>query len=209
MYLWDLHVHTTYSNREGFHDNELDPEEMVIAAKMAGLTGVVVTEHDTVERSKPIEAIAQKHGLLLLRGMEYTSLLGHLLVYGIDRDDFCPPGAMPHEVIKRAPLVIPSHPFKGYPDMSGPILRTPEFKGIHAIEVYNGHVTTSPEQNERAHQIAEEMNLPGTAGSDAHASHWVGNYVTAFEDPFEDMKGFLAAMQSGRFRAMKNPHWIG
>lgn len=39
----DLHMHTTFS------DGRLTPEELVAAAKTAGLSYMAITDHDTVE----------------------------------------------------------------------------------------------------------------------------------------------------------------
>ena len=39
----DLHMHTTFS------DGKLTPEELVAAAKNAGLHYMAITDHDTVE----------------------------------------------------------------------------------------------------------------------------------------------------------------
>ena len=39
----DLHVHTSFS------DGKLTPEEIVAAAKAAGLTYLAITDHDTVD----------------------------------------------------------------------------------------------------------------------------------------------------------------
>ena len=39
----DLHMHTTFS------DGKLTPEELVAAAKAAGLKYIAITDHDTVD----------------------------------------------------------------------------------------------------------------------------------------------------------------
>ena len=39
----DLHMHTTYS------DGKLTPEELIAAAKAAGLRYIAITDHDTVD----------------------------------------------------------------------------------------------------------------------------------------------------------------
>ena len=39
----DLHIHTTFS------DGQLTPEEVVTAAKAAGLSYIAITDHDNVD----------------------------------------------------------------------------------------------------------------------------------------------------------------
>ena len=64
MYL-DLHLHTTaYSPC-----SSMSPDELMIAAKDAGLDGVCITEHNIVWPLEDVEAISKKHGLPVFRGV--------------------------------------------------------------------------------------------------------------------------------------------
>jgi len=75
----DLHTHTRAS------DGTQTAEELVRAAKAAGLDVLGLTDHDTAEAWEPAERAAEEVGIALVRGMEIsTRHLGrgvHLLAY--------------------------------------------------------------------------------------------------------------------------------
>lgn len=69
-----LHVHTTLSDGGG------TPEEVIAAARAAGLGYVVVTDHNNLD-AKPFEGY--RDGVLVLVGSELSTTAGHLLSLGI------------------------------------------------------------------------------------------------------------------------------
>ncbi|HET7746473.1 MAG TPA: PHP domain-containing protein, partial [Vicinamibacteria bacterium] len=69
-----LHVHTTASDGGG------TPEEVVAAARAAGLHFVVLTDHNTLA-PKPIEGV--RDGLLVMVGTEVSTTDGHVLGIGL------------------------------------------------------------------------------------------------------------------------------
>ena len=81
---YDLHVHTTHS------DGGCSPGEVVRAASNVGLTGLAITDHDTVSAVAIARLEAARLGVELIPGVELTAikdgreihLLGHLV-----RDD--------------------------------------------------------------------------------------------------------------------------
>ena len=79
--LIDLHSHTWPRS----HDSVLNPDDLVVRAKAAGLDAVVFTEHDTVWDMKSIEELRAKHNFLVLAGVEISTDDGHILAFGIDR----------------------------------------------------------------------------------------------------------------------------
>jgi hypothetical protein len=70
-----LHVHTTRSDGRG------TVEEVVAAAKDAGLGFVVLTDHNDFAPREP----AFVHGVLLIPGVELSTEQGHLLAFGMQR----------------------------------------------------------------------------------------------------------------------------
>src|SRR4051794_14574925 len=74
----DLHVHTIYSQ-----DSLLAPEDMIERALDLGLDGICVTEHDSLVASRTAEEFAEGTPLIVFRGVEATTDIGHLLVYGV------------------------------------------------------------------------------------------------------------------------------
>lgn len=81
----DLHTHTTAS------DGRHRPAEVVRMAKEAGLSGVAVTDHDTVAGIAEAISAGAEHGIRVLPGVEIsTSAEGrdiHILGYGFRADD--------------------------------------------------------------------------------------------------------------------------
>jgi len=79
----DLHSHTICS------DGTDSPSELVHKAHAAGLQGLSITDHDTIDAYTPeIFSLAQKLGLQLLPGVELSSeqdgISVHVLGYNID-----------------------------------------------------------------------------------------------------------------------------
>ncbi|HVO12084.1 MAG TPA: CehA/McbA family metallohydrolase [Vicinamibacteria bacterium] len=72
-----VHVHTRLSDGGG------PPEEVIEAARAAGLGFVAITDHNNLD-AKPLEGYHQ--GVLVLVGTEISTPSGHLLGLGLDHD---------------------------------------------------------------------------------------------------------------------------
>lgn len=87
---YDLHTHTVYS------DGLVTPEELVKRAKQKGLTGLALTDHDTVDGLPSFLAAGKAYGLHCIPGVELSTELDgvefHILGYQLD---FC------HEELRR------------------------------------------------------------------------------------------------------------
>lgn len=81
----DLHIHTHYS------DGLKSPKEMLELAAQAGLAGVGICDHDTVEAIPEALKLAQEMGLLVVPGVELSSQHSgkdiHILGYFIELDN--------------------------------------------------------------------------------------------------------------------------
>ena len=84
----DLHMHTTFS------DGKLTPEELVAAAKNAGLHYMAITDHDTLGGIKKIDRnkdFIKESGIKIINGIEISahSDIGtmHILGYDFDLDN--------------------------------------------------------------------------------------------------------------------------
>ena len=82
----DLHTHSSFS------DGTLSPEELVLAARAAGLSAVALTDHNTVAGLGEFLAAAERHGIEGIPGTEISSSLGeremHIVGLGIRPDAF-------------------------------------------------------------------------------------------------------------------------
>lgn len=72
-----VHVHSTLSDGGG------TPEEIIRAARAAGLGFVSITDHNVVD-AKPLEGY--RDGVLVLVGAELSSTVGHILALGLGED---------------------------------------------------------------------------------------------------------------------------
>lgn len=71
----DLHCHTTCS------DGSLTPKEIIAHAKAVGLSGLSITDHDTVAAYEEALPAAEQVGLKLGIGIEFSSQEGDLSVH--------------------------------------------------------------------------------------------------------------------------------
>ncbi|MFH1087713.1 MAG: PHP domain-containing protein, partial [Chloroflexota bacterium] len=70
---------------------------------------------------------------------------------------------------------------------------------VDAIEVFNSR-SLSPGSAEKARQVADEYNLPASAGSDAHTPHELGNAYVEMPD-FKGKEDFLDSLRQGKIFA--------
>src|SRR3972149_1784555 len=79
--LIDLHTHT----RPLSHDSLLTPDDLIEAAKAAGLDAVCLTEHDFTWDPQAVRELARRHSFRIIPAIEVNTEDGHLLAFGIDR----------------------------------------------------------------------------------------------------------------------------
>jgi len=82
--LIDLHLHTTAS------DGTLSPSELVFRARVARLSTIAITDHDTTAGTRAARAVARDTGVELIPGVEISAVDAgrdvHMLAYFIDPD---------------------------------------------------------------------------------------------------------------------------
>jgi predicted metal-dependent phosphoesterase TrpH len=79
----DLHCHTKYS-----YDCYLEPLDLIERAKELNSDGICITEHYSFTLFRHIENIHQGNDFLIFRGLEISTNMGHLLVYGVKGDSW-------------------------------------------------------------------------------------------------------------------------
>ena len=199
----DLHVHTTaYSPCSA-----MSPDEMMRAAKEAGVDGICLTEHNKIWPMEQARALSAKHGLAVFRGMEITTTGGDILVFGFEVEplEMWTPAVLKEKVDKVGGVAIAAHPFRGFLLFGFSALHTcledamenPTFSHVHGLKTCNSMATD--EENELARKVAEGLGLLTAGGSDAHQTRAVGTGFTCFEDRVADEKELVAAILSGRF----------
>ena len=213
----DLHVHTHLSD-----DSKTPPQKYVEAAikSGAGLGAICFTEHRKFPRDPEIDRVyselSDTHGILIIKGVEADTDLGHLLLFGLNEEvlrRFDPE----HRMLKSAHLIdviykeggiaIPAHPFRD----SGYGVRLEDLLAKHgsalsAVEAINGQ--NSPTENERAQAATEKLGLTALGGSDAHfpTPHWFLTCATELERPIKDVGELCVELRAGRARPYRFPH---
>jgi len=219
--LIDLHTHT----RPLSHDSLLSPDELVEAAKAAGLNAVCLTEHDFTWDPEKARDLAQRHSFTVIPGIEVNTEDGHFLAFGLNRYVY----GM-HRTVELARLVdaaggalVAAHPHRRqlppYGGPSGPwhlrhdsdpeetsiwgkalegAAANPAYGYVCAMETINGRGS----QRENAFSVAlcERLGLPAVASSDAHLRSDVGRCATEFETRIDGVEGLIAELRAGRCR---------
>lgn len=208
--IFDLHIHTSWNSA----DSNLHPVQLIQEARRLGLSGVVVTEHDKGWDRFQARDLAAEHNFLFLRGMEVSTDLGHILVYGLDE---YVSGIRQAEKLRRVVdeaggAMVVAHPFRRAftadfrngkeptPMTLDEAIRRPVFDLVHGVEVCNGG--SVDRENRLAMQVCEALGRAPTGGSDAHSDLGIGCYATQFDDTIRTEADVIAALLQGRCRAV-------
>jgi predicted metal-dependent phosphoesterase TrpH len=180
----------------------MDPFALVRRAQELGLDGVVITEHDwlwTVQELDELRAAAP--GLVILAGVEVTTVEGHFLAYGVS-NPFAIPKQIPvaelcHEVHRQGGAVVAAHPYR-WDQPFDAILRDerPELDGI---ELMTGHMDEACRR--KAAEVFRHLSLAGIGSSDAHDVEALGVCYTDFDATIRDNRGLVGAIRDRRAAA--------
>jgi len=205
---FDLHTHTIYSKKHGAvkmlwrFDSTCTPGSIVRRATERGLSGVAVTDHDTIEGGLQTRRLAKEVGsnLIIIVGEEVSTLDGHILALGVTAP--ITPGLSAEETVdmihSAGGIAVPSHPFHPNPRLAlGD--RIDQIANIDAVEVFNSYNLAS--RNRRALQAAIRLHKPVTGGSDAHIVDMIGNGLTYLPASVTDEESAIKAIQNGESSA--------
>jgi predicted metal-dependent phosphoesterase TrpH len=197
----DLHCHTKYSL-----DNVFDPVQLIREAYEKGLDGVCITDHFSVEASRPVDKIKKPEGFLVFRGVEISTTLGHMLAFGLRDDAWNIWGRYlhldTHEVAasfrSKGGICVPSHPYRPVESMAELAFDRSLFDAVEAVNGAN-----LPEWNERAVEKAGIMGMPCIGGSDCQGPGKVGRAYTVFDNPVATLADLVEEIRQGRCRPEK------
>lgn len=175
---------------------------------------MALTEHDPPDHADAISHMTAA-GLLAVTAREVSCVGAHLLVFSDDQ-----------ELLRTIPRVVdPHHPMLHRNDIAvvwahpaapsgssayAPVAADPErLRGVvHAVEILNGRHLHFPEAVDRAEQLAAELGVGRTAGSDAHRPEDVGRCFTAMDaDPSRATSGVVDAIRDGRVEPVLSRAW--
>jgi predicted metal-dependent phosphoesterase TrpH len=200
----ELHCHTYHSK-----DSLMLPARMLEICRRKGLDRIAITDHNTIDGALEAQSLAPERVIV---GEEIMTERGELLGYFLN--ETIPPGLSPQETIERlrdqGAVISVSHPFDSVRKGSW---EEPDLREIlpfvDAIETFNARVW-SRGANERAQALADEIGIPGTVGSDAHAYLELGRAylrMTEFEGPAE-MRAALHTAEVAARRSSPLVHFL-
>ena len=188
--LIDLHIHEKQFSKDSF----LALEEIVEIAKENGLDAICITDHDSMGLREYAAEYTKKTGFPIFVGIEFYSLQGDILAFGIDSypDKRVSAQEFIDYVHAQGGVVIAAHPFRH--NRRGLEDNLATLKGVDAVEILNG--STMPDATMMAVQYAKKYGFATTGGSDCHYPHKVGTCATYFEEPIHTMDELVAAIKN-------------
>ena len=206
----DLHTHSIKSD-----DGRAKVENYCqwIRSKELPIDGFVLTEHRQHDFDSDYSSLAEKHGLVILKGSEVETEYGHVLVFGVTEPltrafDFSSINLSLENVIEtceaHGAVAVPCHP--GRPRV-GMFAHTEELGipgGVKIVEIFNGGSRDNEDQI--AIDNAEELGYQGIGGSDSHIVSHIGRCGTAFTNDIHEMADLVSALQAGEFKAISFKH---
>ena len=184
MFNLDLHVHSNYS-----YDSNLSPEKIIKISRKKGLSGIAITDHNTINGSIKAKSLA-KDDIMIILGSEITTekgdLIGLFLNDNIKSRRFID---VIDAIRDQGGISVLPHPYKN--KFADPV---DLIKNVDLVEVMNARI--SNKLNQKASILSKKFGKGIVAGSDAHTSFEVGRVQSIlsgkqiFKDD-EDVKKFL------------------
>lgn len=221
MYKYELHLHSSGCSKCAVST----AVQMVDAARKAGYSGVVFTNHfyygntcvdkslpwkDFVDRYKndyiTAKGYAEQFDFDVLFGIEEWYEAGkEALIYGLEPEVLYDAPYMFEQDIhkissfvrKNGGFIVAAHPFRNRPYIPEPD-KVPDLTLFDALEV-NNHFN-NPEDNRKAALLALEHNMTGTSGGDIHNACDLGQSGLAFESRIKTGAELVKALKARKFK---------
>ena len=207
--IFEMHTHTRFGSSCSY----MTPEDMVQQAVNVGLDGICITEHDIPWDPDDVQKLSDRFGILVIGGIEVSTELGEVLVWGYHEPVFDIEGIqdLRTRVDGAGGIMAAAHPFRGSFEyvtvekkgrvnlMIDEASHGDVFKWVDAMEVFNGR---APDWEIKLSRIVcDKLRLKGIGGSDAHNISSVGDCVTVFHNPIRNESEFIEELKAGRFYA--------
>jgi len=175
---YDLHTHTKYSS-DGF----LNPEKIVKIAAKRGLSGIAVTDHDTIKGGLETKKYEDENFKVIIGCEVSTSkgeIIGLYLYDEIKSNDFYD---VIDEIKAQDGIIVVPHPFDEWRNSAD--LTNEDYKLVNSIEIFNSRCVEY-KYNHNAELFAKKNDIGTTGGSDAHFGNEIGNAGVIIEN--DDIK---------------------
>ena len=192
---YDLHIHTIFS------DGTMTVKDVLKKAKYIGLSGISITDHDTLSSSLKALSMQKDYGILVIPGVEVSTRYGHILVYGLTELKYSSINELADIVHENDGLLAIAHPYGKFTFLKYPIVDMAEIlEKADAIECYNGKTIHS--SNVKAEHLANKLKKPCIGGSDAHIIEEVGSVLTLISENVESIDDFISAVKKGNTKVL-------
>ena len=197
MYTVDLHAHTRFFHgreRAAAYYDPLGVRLLAGAARLRGLDGVALTNHDYYREFDLGDAGPDGRFAETIPGIEISTTRGHVLVVGPDPPRRTEPGDLsPAEAVDlahdRGCAAIVAHPYRNS------TVREVD-ADFDAVEINGKH----PRTEEWVRELADRHGLPLVGGSDAHFPIEVGRAYTEVDAEEFSPEAVVEAIRDGRVR---------
>ncbi len=225
MYKYEMHLHSKGCSLCSI----ATAEELIVAAKNNGYSGVVFTNHffrgnTSIDRKLPWESFVSAYEEDYLRAKAFGEQLDFDVIFGIEEGlgkgkEILIYGLGP-EIIKSNPefksmqlpelykfihknggFAVCPHPFRQRDYIIEPD-KEPDFRYFDAIEVSN-HCNTI-EENLKAVDFAKSNGMKMIAGGDAHSVGGIGYSGLAFKKRIKNSKELVRQLKSNNYRLIVN-----
>jgi predicted metal-dependent phosphoesterase TrpH len=205
----DLHNHSIRSD-----DGKARVENYCQWIRRRGLPldGFVLTEHRQFDAESDYRALADEHGLLILKGSEVETDYGHVLVFGVNEAvlaafDFgridLPLPLVLREAERCGAVAVPCHPGRPNVGLFSHYGARGAVPGVAIVETLNGGSRAG--ENELSRAEAEKWGYRAVGGSDAHIVSHIGRCATRFEAPIRHEADLVEALRVGRYEPIAWP----
>lgn len=205
--LLDLHTHSIKSD-----DGRAKVANYCqwIRSRNIPLDGFVLTEHRQFDAESDYSALAEQHGLVILKGSEVETEYGHVLVFGVTAEltatlDFADIRLPLADVLAASEaagaIAVPCHPGRRRVGMCAHLETYGVPPNVSVIETRNGG--SREDEDDRAQALADAQGYRGIGGSDAHIVSHIGRCATRFDEPVRTMPELVAALRAGHYEAVR------
>ena len=204
----DMHVHSKQSDDAGGTVEGYLKWINVLRKKGYQVDGLALTEHRGFDFDVDYSYLADQYNVVVIKGAEIETDLGHVLVYGItpklmdqfDFKDITLPARDVYKVVRdTGGYAIAAHPGRPRIGLWQHIQNGARLEGIQTVERLNGGSNT--EENSIAGQVAEEYGFHCVGGSDSHYVSTIGKCITRFNRLITSVEELVEELSLGDFDA--------
>ena len=202
----DLHTHSVSSDDSRATVDQYVKWVGVLRRKGSRIDGFVLTEHRKFDFDKEYTKLAAANDVLIMKGSELDTNMGHFLVYGVtealtDAINFGDVNMDALELVSAAEengaIALPAHPGRFGIGLCEFTENGRDFGPIRAAEGLNA--SNRPGEQERAEELIRHLGVPATGGSDAHLVSAIGKCMTSFQNQVLSETDLVRELKSGAF----------